>query len=144
MKLTQALKNWLHKMFAWWPWKQSTQIEYSHYANSVNNGTNQETISRSMNDGISPQAGIVPRLSTVEEWPERVVQPDVAAKNELTETASLSLTQSSDEDRTKKSATPADNTRADAQTSPSTQQRLEFLQYLIKRGIVNEGVEEDR
>ena len=34
MKLTQAIKNWLHKMFAWWPWKQSTQIEYSPYANS--------------------------------------------------------------------------------------------------------------
>jgi hypothetical protein len=144
MKLTQAIKNWLHKMFAWWPWKPSTQIEYSHNANSINKGTNQETLSRSMSDGIAPQTGIVPRLSTIEEWPESVVQSDLTAKNESTETPSISSTPSGDGEIKKKSATPADGTRASAQTSPSPQQRLEFLQYLIKRGIVNEGVEEDK
>ena len=131
MKLTQAIKNWLHKMFAWWPWKQSTQIEYSYYANSINKETTQESLSKSITDGITPQAGILPRLSTMEEWPERVVQSDLTVKNELTETPSLSSTPS------------GDRTSAGAQTSPSPQQRLEFLQYLIKRGIVNEGVEKD-
>jgi len=128
MKLTQAIKNWLHKMFVWWPWKKSTQTEYSLYADSINKGTNQETLSKSMTDGITPQTGIVSRLSTIEEWPERIVQSNLTAKNELTETPSLSSTPSG----------------AGAQTSPSPQQRLEFLQYLIKRGIVNEGVEEDK
>ena len=140
MKLTHAIKNWLHKMFAWWPWKQSTQIEYSPFANSINKGTTQETLSQSMTDSIAPQTGIVPRLSTIKEWPERVVQTDITAKNELTETSSLAS--SGDGEPMKKSATPADETPAGVQTSPSTQQRLEFLQYLIKRGIVNEGVEE--
>ncbi len=140
MKLTQAIKNWLHKMFAWWPWKQSTQIEYSPYANSINKGTTQEALSKSMTDDIVPQTGIVPRLSTIKEWPERVVQTDITAKNELTETPSLAS--SEDGEPMKKSATPADETPAGVQPSPSTQQRLEFLQYLIKRGIVNEGVEE--
>ena len=140
MKLTQAITNWLHKMFAWWPWKQSAQIEYSHNANPLNKGTTQETLSKSMTDGIAPQTGIVPRLSTIQEWPERVVQTDVTAKNEFTEMPSLASLE--DEKPGKKSATPADETHADMQTSPSTQQRLEFLQYLIKRGIVNEGVEE--
>jgi len=140
MKLTHAIKNWLHKMFAWWPWKQSTQIEYSPFANSINKGTTQETLSTSMTDSIAPQTGIVPRLSTIKEWPERVVQTDITAKNELTETSSLAS--SGDGEPMKKSATPADETPAGVQTSPSTQQRLEFLQYLIKRGIVNEGVEE--
>jgi len=144
MKLTQAIKNWLHKMFAWWPWKQSTQNEYSQYANSINQGTNQETLSRSRSDGIAPQTGIVPRLSTIEEWPERVVQSDLTVINELTETPSISSTPSVDGEIIRKSATPADGTPASVQTSPSPQQRLEFLQYLIKRGIVNEGVEEDK
>jgi len=144
MKLTQAIKNWLHKMFAWWPWKQSTQIEYSHYANSINKGTNKETLSRSMTDGIAPQTGIVSSLSTIEEWPERVVQSDLTVINELTETPSISSTPSLDGEITRKSATPADGTPASVQTPPSPQQRLEFLQYLIKRGIVNEGVEEDK
>ncbi|HYX49359.1 MAG TPA: hypothetical protein VE843_06425, partial [Ktedonobacteraceae bacterium] len=70
MKLTQAITNWLHKMFAWWPWKQSTQIEYSPYAGSINKGTTQEAVSKSMNDGIASQTGITPRLSTIQEWHE--------------------------------------------------------------------------
>ena len=140
MKLTQAITSWLHKMFAWWPWKKSTQIEYSPYASSLNKGTTQETLSKSATDGIVPQTGITPRLSTIQEWPERVVQTDITAKNELTEASSLAS--SGNGEPMKKSATPADETPAGVQTSPSTQQRLEFLQYLIKRGIVNEGVEE--
>ena len=141
MKLTQAITNWLHKMFAWWPWKQSTQIEYSPYAGSINKGTTQETVSKSMNDGIASQTGITPRLSTIQEWPERVVQTDLTAKNELPET--LSLGSSGDGEPMKKSAIPEDEIPTSMQTSPSTQQRLEFLQYLIKRGIVNEGLEDD-
>jgi hypothetical protein len=140
MKLTQAISNWLHKMFAWWPWKQSTQIEYSPYAGSINKGATQETASKSMNDGIASQTGITPRLSTIQEWPERVGQTDVTAKNEFAET--LSLGSSGDGEPIKKSAMPEDETPTGTQTSPSTQQRLEFLQYLIKRGIVNEGVED--
>jgi hypothetical protein len=137
MNFTQAMKNWLHKMFAWWPWKQSTQIEYSHYANSTNIGSTQETLSRSMTDGIAPQTGIIPRLSTIEEWPERIVQSD------LTETPSMSSTLSGDGEPTKKPTTLADGNPGSAQASPSTQQRLEFLRYLIKHGIVHEDVEED-
>ena len=106
----------------------------------INKGTTQEALSKSMTDDIVPQTGIVPRLSTIKEWPERVVQTDITAKNELTETPSLAS--SEEGELMKKSATPADETPAGMQTSPSTQQRLEFLQYLIKRGIVNEGVEE--
>ena len=139
MKLTQAISNWLHKMFAWWPWKQSTQIEYSAYANSINKGTTQDTLSKSMTDGIAPQTGIVPRLSTIQEWPERVVKTDAMTKNELPETPSLGALEG---ETTKKSAMPADEASAGQQISLSTQQRLEFLQYLVKRGIVNEGVED--
>ncbi len=136
MKLSQTIKNWLYKMFAWWPWKQSTQIEYSDAANPLNKGISQEPLSISLIDGIAPQAGIIPRLSTVEEWPEHVGQSNFLAADEFAETPSLP---SGDGETLKKSTTPAD-----AQTSPSPQQRLEFLRYLIKRGIVNEGSEEDK
>ena len=140
MKLTQAITNWLHKMFPWWPWKQSTHIEYSAYANSINKGTTQETWSKSMTEGIAPQTGIVPTLSTIQEWPERVVQTDKTAKNDLPETPSPGA--SGEGEAPNKPAMPSDETPAGMQVSPSTQQRLEFLQYLIKRGIVNEGVED--
>ncbi len=140
MKLTQAITNWLHKMLAWWPWKQSTQIEYSSYTNSINKGTTQETLSKSMTDDIAPQTGIFPRLSTIQEWPERVAQTDVSAKNKLPEPPSVGS--SGDGEPMKQSAGATDETPAGMQTSPSTQQRLEFLQYLVKHGIVNEGVDD--
>ncbi len=139
--LTQTIKNWLHKMFAWWPWKQSTQIEYSHVANPSNKGTTQESVSRSTIDGVVPQAGIVPRLSTIEGWSERVVQSDFQAESEFAETP-LSPPSTSPVEMTKDLVTPADGASRAVQTSPSPQQRLEFLQYLVKRGIVNEGFEE--
>jgi hypothetical protein len=141
MKFTQTIKNWLHQMFAWWPWKPSTQIEYSHLANPLNKGTTQETLSRSTIDGVAPQAGIIPRLSTIEEWPEKDVQADFPAGNEFTETSPASSI--SPGEPTKESITSIDGTLKVGQAFPSPQQRLEFLQYLIKRGIVNEGFEEE-
>lgn len=139
MKLTQAITNWLHKTFAWWPRKQSTQIEYSPTANSLNKGTTQETLSKSMTEGIVPQTGTIPRLSTIHEWPERVVQTDVTAKNDLPGMPSLGSPE--DGELMQTSAPPVNETPPGMPTSPSTQQRLEFLRYLIKRGIVNEGEE---
>lgn len=144
MKLTQTIKNWLHNMFAWWPWKQSTQIEYSQVANPLNKGTTQETLSRSTIDGIAHQTGIIPRLSTIDEWPERVVQSDFTTADEFADTPSLSPAPYADREPVNEPYVSADGPFAAAQTAPSTQQRLEFLQYLIKRGIVNEGEEEDR
>ncbi len=140
MKLTQTMKNWLNKVFAWWPWKQSTQFEYSNAVNPLNKGMIQDTVSRSTIDGIMPQTGIVPRLSTVEEWPERVDKSELPATGEFAEPPSPS---SVDGENINKSTTSADEILADTQTSPSPQQRLEFLRYLIKRGIVNEGSEEE-
>ncbi len=144
MKLTQTIKNWLHKMFAWWPWKQSTQFEYSNAVNPLNQGLIQDTLSRSTIDGIATQTGIVPRFSTTEEWPERIVQSDLPTADEFAETPSVSSAPSSDGEIIKAPATSADGTFAEAQTPPSPQQRLEFLHYLIKRGIINEGIEEEK
>lgn len=132
MKFKQTIKNWLHNMFAWWPWKQSTQIAYSHPANPLNKGATQETVSKSTMDGIAPQTGFAPRLSTIEEWPERVVQSDVTPASEFVETPSQSSTPSTGRETTS------------ASTSPTPQQRMEFLHYLIQRGIVNEGFEDER
>lgn len=140
--LTQTIKNWLHKMFPWWPWKQSTKSEHSQAAKPLNTGTTQETLSRSTFDGPVPQAGIAPCLSTIEEWPERVVQSDFPAASESTETA-LPPPSTPPVEMTKEPLTHTGEASVVLQPSPSPQQRLEFLQYLIKHGIVNEGFEED-
>jgi len=144
MKLTHAITNWLHKMFAWWPWKRSAQTGYTNVASPLNKGATQESVSRSTIDRVAPPAGITPRISTIEEWPERVVQSDFTTADEFAETPSLSPAPNADREPVKEPHVSVDGSFAAAQTAPSTQQRLEFLQYLIKRGIVNEGVEEDR
>jgi hypothetical protein len=141
--LTQTIKSWLHKMFAWWPWKQSTQVEHPHVANPLNTGTSQESVPRPTIDGVAHQAGIAPRLSTIEEWPERVVQPDLPAASEFTETPLLPVSTSPVE-ISNDSKTPGDEASVGIRSSPSPQQRLEFLHYLVQRGILNEGFEEDK
>jgi hypothetical protein len=139
--LMQTIKSWLYKMFAWWPWKQSTKIEHSHAAKPLNKGTTKESRSRSTIDGSEPQSGSASCLSTIEEWPERVVQSDFQPAGELTETA-LPPPSTPPVEMTKEPQNHTDE--VSVVSPPSPQQRLEFLQYLIKRGIVNEGFEEDR
>jgi hypothetical protein len=139
--LTQTIKSWLHKMFAWWPCKQSTNIKHSNAAKPLNKGTTKESLSRSTIDGSVPQTGSASCLSTIEQWPERVVQSDFQPAGELSETA-LPPPSTPPVEMTKEPQNHADDVSVVLQPSP--QQRLEFLQYLIRRGIVNEGFEEDR
>ncbi len=135
---TQTIKTWLHKMFAWWPWNRSAQAEYTHVPGPLNTGATQEPVSKST---IAPPASIAPRFSTIEEWPERVVQSDVPVASELGETP-ISPPSTSPAGAAKESKTHTDG--AAVQASPSPQQRLDFLRYLVERGIVNEGLEENK
>ena len=141
--ITQAIKDWLHKVFAWWPWKHSTPAEYAHVASSPNRGPTPETATRSTIDGIAPQAGVVPRLSTIEEWPERVVQPyfPPPSQPQSAEPAEPPRPPST-VPSAEKVVEPKPTMGAATPVPPTPQQRLEFLQYLVKRGIVNEGFEE--
>lgn len=149
--ITQAIKTWLHKMFAWWPWKRSSQITYIHAVSPLKKGTSQESASRSTIDGVSPQAGITPRLSTIEEWPDRVVQPLFPAASEHTDPPLLASpaipTQPPApalEKKARDEESLTDTGEASRLTPPTPEQQLEFLQFLVKRGIVNEGFEEGK
>jgi hypothetical protein len=90
---------------------------------------------------IAPPASVAPRFSTIEEWPERVVQSDVPVASELGETP-ISPPSTSPVGAAKESTKHTDE--AAVQASPSPQQRLDFLRYLVERGIVNEGLEENK
>ena len=157
--VTQAIKNWLRKLFAWWPWKQSTEIEHAHAASPLNKGTTQGAISRSAIDGVAsqPQSGTAQRLSTIEEWPERVVKPlspspqplsslpTPPASSDLPETplpppSPSPVDKAADIFSSNVPSTPAPMPGR----APTPEQQLEFLHYLVKRGIVNEGFEEDK
>src|SRR5579883_2381612 len=70
--ITQTIKGWLRKVFAWWPWKQSPSFPYQHVAGAVNRGSAPETSLWIPKEGTVPQAGATPRRFTRENRSERL------------------------------------------------------------------------
>jgi hypothetical protein len=132
--ITQRIKNWLRRVFSW---RQTSQIEYRHISSTLSAVAPSEGLMRSAMEGNTPQvsttsttgaANATPFLSPLEERP-----------------APTALTPSPPGDDPAKPHLPSSNlTRASEETPtpPTPQQRLEFLRYLVKQGIVNEGKEE--
>lgn len=133
--ITQAIKRWLRNMFAWWPWKHTPPVAYTQASGSLGMNTPQAGISLSAVEGTTPQTSIIPRLSTIEERPDRTISAHIPATNDMVETPLPPSLRS-----------PAEPGKDDASlavpSTPTPQQRLEFLRYLVKRGIVNEGQED--
>jgi hypothetical protein len=129
-------------MFAWWPWKEATEPEYSHVSSTLNTTTTPESGSQSVNDGAAPQTGLTPRLSAFEGRPERVLPPGFPPTSERNE---IPLS-SPPIETVREIPLPVNSSDTPAlilpSPAPTPRQQLEFLEYLIRRGIVNEGFEE--
>ena len=167
--ITQAFKRWLQKLFGWFSGKPPVEAEYAHVVSTVNKSVTQEPASRNSSDvGLSqPNPGTVQRVlgqgetscSTIEEWPERGIPPaptpntNTNEKNEAppslpavpspsTTLPTTPATPSIESIVTapEKPATINEHTFPDAPPpTPTPEQQLEFLHYLVRRGIVNEG-----
>ncbi len=134
--ITQAIKIWFRKLFAWWPWKQTAPVEYPQITSVVTRGPASETGPRSTWEGTAPQPGVNPRLSTLEDQSERLIQQHF----EVSDT-SISLPSPSLSHEERGAVGDAENIPLNV---PTTQQRLEFLRYLVQRGIVNEGFDKNK
>ncbi len=151
-----AIKSWLQRMFAWWPWKKTPGTESASVQNSLNRGRAAEAGIRTTTDGTSSQSGFAPlthgqgeiSCSTIEEWPEQEKQPP-SSPDEKPERNTPSLRE---QPLPLNKQLPEQIQSHPAQTSPSElsslpsvpstptpEQQLEFLRYLVQRGIVNEG-----
>jgi hypothetical protein len=127
--ITQAIKQWLQKVFGWWRPQQKT--EYLQTPSSLSQGATQGMTARSTSEGVSP------RRSTIEEWPERIVQPSPPLLEERAGTSfppppSEKIREAKIEEGSASSISP----------NPMAERQLEFLRYLVKRGLVNEGFAE--
>lgn len=120
-------------MFAWWPWKQSPPIPVQHVASAASRGSAPETAHWRTEEGTVPQAGTSPRRLPLEKRPDHLGRSEPA--DHLPRSAAASSSAPSSEP-------PAHPTR-DVPSLLTSQQRLEFLRYLVQRGIVNEGREDD-
>ncbi|MBV9713595.1 MAG: hypothetical protein JO011_22075 [Ktedonobacteraceae bacterium] len=139
--ITQKIKRWLSKLFAWWPWRRPLETSYAQAVSNMNPGVTQESIVRNTVDGPLPQSGSrsvaveqgrdedIPESSrpTTEERPEYVV----STHPPLTDEPPPALHPPAREKNR-----PILEASA---PSPTPEQKLEFLQYLVKRGIINEG-----
>ena len=105
-------------------------MEYKHASGPLSQGT-AEGVSLSTIDGTAPQTSVTPRLSTIEERPERILQTPFPAASDL----SLPPPADIPGEPIKEEISPA------VPSAPTPEQRLEFMRYLVKRGIVNEGFE---
>src|SRR5579859_7914251 len=133
--ITQTIKRWFRTMFAWWPWKSTPPAAYRQASGPLGINTSQEGISRSAVEGTTAQTSITPRLSTIEERPEHTISAQKSTTNDKAETPLLPSLRTPAESATE----PSNDNVASA---PTPQQRLEFLRYLVERGIINEGSEE--
>jgi|SRR5579863_2101921 len=140
--ITQAIKRWLRNMFAWWPWRHTTPLDYRHISGPLSAGTTHEGVSLSAVEGTTPQASATPRRSSIEERPERMIQAHLPATSDLAETPLPPSLRPPVDISTEPGKAGKDDASPAVPSTPTPQQRLEFLQYLVKRGILNEGFEE--
>jgi hypothetical protein len=163
------IKRWFQKLFAWFSWQNEPVTTYAPMENHLNRGIGSEPMPRTLFDetisqpGVAPQFGNQgdPRCSTIEEWHEpgatNMPHPQSVDDNRAQE-AQLPppppLLESSRENMPAQgeqalptippAPAPAQAT-APSMTpppSPTAEQQLEFLRYLVRRGLVNEGFTE--
>jgi hypothetical protein len=158
--ITQAIKRWLDKMFAWWPWKTAPETDFVPVTTPIHRGVTQNfrdtnnAIPWSTSEGVAPQSSATPLIfgqgettrSTIGEWPERVVQSSPFA-NEKTEPPSPLLPANPPAEQKIDSSNSGTSIEApaifsDIPPTPTPEQQLEFLAYLVRRGLVNEGFPE--
>ncbi len=149
--LMQAIKRWVRKMFAWWPWRRPAKAEYTSTVSALNKGGTQSAVllPHSPVDEIATKPEVAPCRSTTEEWPERAVQSSTPATEERAETAfpsSPAPLPIPPLDKTKKllANTGEASSGSGELVAATPEQHLAFLHYLVKRGIVNEGFAEDK
>lgn len=159
--LTQGIKRWLQSLFAWWPWNRVEEMDYAQATDSLNRGIAQETMFRTAADGplTQPTQQNIITISIeplqdeeIVEWPpfenrERTAPftpPIASVPPEETEEVLLfgeffGNQQALADSRTFQEKTTELHATAES-LEPTTQQRLEFLRYLIQRGIVSDDI----
>ncbi len=133
--ITQAFKRWLHTMFAWWPRKkriepvpivEATALPYQGYTRE----TTSRSVDGSAHTHIPPTAQ--PIAPTAHPADERAIPIPLSSPPNPDEKALSS---------NKLSPHPVSSEAMD--TATSEEQQLEFLYFLVKRGVFNEGFPPD-
>jgi len=142
--ITQAIKRWWHRLFARWSRSTSQHVSFASVDQRTNAALTPETTSYSSLSGLTPQSGAAPLIagntqggdvtcSTLDELPNHTPKGPLSPA----ETGSAAPPDAS-------SVRAPEMAASSAELKPTPEQQLDFLNYLIKRGLVNEGFSEDR
>ncbi|HEY4387270.1 MAG TPA: hypothetical protein VGN34_22670 [Ktedonobacteraceae bacterium] len=139
--ITQGIKRWLYRLFAWWPWKQTPVTNYTQAVSNANTGMTQEMMIRTV-DGLLPQSGIT---SVVIEQEREGYTPEANHSTNEDRTGrpvpSLSTEEQTAQTQQPNNPISQEHSVGD-KVDPTLEQKLAFLKYLIHRGQINEGFEE--
>ncbi len=141
--ITQTIKQWLNRLFAWWPWKRSIVTDGPYTASDLNWSTTQEPIWRLTLDRTVPQPGIT-TIIVEQEREEILPEPGRSIMEERPEYSPLPSVQPllppvAEEEGSRETTTESDTESNLSTLSPTQEQQWAFLRYLVKQGIVNEG-----
>ncbi len=138
--ITQKIKRWLNRLFAWWPWKRSPETSYAQAISNMNPGLTLDSMLRNTVDGPIPQTGNT--SVAVEQGNEDIPESSRPTAEERSEPL-LSSHPFLPEETPNLLSSPAKKENlpdiSTSQPSPTPEQKLAFLQYLVKRGLINEG-----
>ncbi|GCE47729.1 hypothetical protein EI42_05142 [Thermosporothrix hazakensis] len=147
--ISQKVKRWFQKLFAWWPWRRTTATTTAQaYGNA---GLAQEPVRYAAEEGHAPQTGM---LSIAVDQSREEVFPDFAQtqrkkdpEEQPPESSSLPPAQepSPSPYALSYSIQPVQYpSSSETGEASGLQRQLEFLRYLMQRGIINEGFEEGK
>lgn len=147
--ISRAIKGWLQKVFAWWPWMNTPESSYTHPVSSINKSIVQDASMYTTVDGTVSQPGpssvavehsedeeIFTELSWAIPDSDEHPEPFTPLSLVVEEQSDITLPPSSEPNQ-------HDTLTRDLSTisipTPTPAQKLEFLRYLVQRGHVNEG-----
>ncbi len=143
--ITQTIKHWLRKMFAWWPWKQPEQTTYADAPGPPQQGALDRLHSHSAIDGSASQAGGAPRRAAPDGWPGQFIPPAAPSPPGEPAASLPPYPQTSASSSHEPPGSSAPHSEAQHATPVDMQERnLEFLRYLVQRGLINEGFEKEQ
>ncbi|HET8913348.1 MAG TPA: hypothetical protein VFN23_17870 [Ktedonobacteraceae bacterium] len=142
--LTQAIKRWFHKMFAWWPRNKSNEGTYVEATAIPYRESTQGTIFHATIEGTTNQQGSSIVKPKTGEWDaEHYILPPGVPETHHFDYPGPPVDTPSEPLPENQSRSPEQNNTPSPRQASDQEQQLEFLYYLVKKGVVNEGFDPD-
>ena len=147
--ITQTIKQWLSKLFAWWPWKRTATAAYAPPSRNGAMGIPQEHSRSASGEGALPQTGArsviveqsnenAPSEATLPLCPPSVEHGDFSPLRDVP----FPLPQDENTLDNLTSSNAQFGSADETTLTPTSEQQMAFLLYLFSRGLINEGFEE--